>query len=482
MELMEQISAEERVGFIVRTAGMNRTKQELSRDYYVLLKLWREIENKAKAVPAPALLHQEGDFGVRSLRDYFTTEILEIRVDDIETFRKMRAYINTVAPRNVKMIKLYQDKTPLFDRYHLEPQIDAIYKERAELKSGGYLIINPTEAMITIDVNSGRASDRRDVEETAYRANLEAAEEIARQLRLRDLGGLIVIDFIDMKDRKHIAEIEKTFKKALSLDRSRTQISRISKFGMMELSRQRKKSNIQEISHVTCPHCKGAGMRPSLEYAALSTFRKIRLNVLKGTYASVRITLPHEIANYLLNQKRSDIVDLESLHSVSILISGNPDMLWEEAKFEFVEREMIPLPAHEAEEGKAEEVRAEGAPGEASRGPRKKRSRRGRRKPGERNHEPAQEAGQAPSEPQGPSRAEAGGTRAAGNDRRKETWRGDHHPHLRHLQILAGKPARIRNEVRGKENPPLSPFDKGGGKGDFFVPLSAVCYFLFPET
>ncbi|HEX7504865.1 MAG TPA: Rne/Rng family ribonuclease [Syntrophales bacterium] len=403
MELMEQISGEEKVGFIVRTAGMNRTKQELSRDYYVLLKLWREIENKAKGVSAPALLHQEGDFGVRSLRDYFTTEILEIWVDEIETFRKMRDYINTVAPRNVKMITLYQDKTPLFDRYHLEPQLDAIYKERAELKSGGYLIINPTEAMITIDVNSGRASDRRDVEETAYRANLEAAEEIARQLRLRDLGGLIVIDFIDMKDRKHIAEIEKTFKKALSLDRSRTQVSRISKFGMMELSRQRKKSNIQEISHVTCPDCKGAGMRPSLEYAALSTFRKIRLNVLRGHYASVRITLPHEIANYLLNQKRSEIVELESVHSVSIQISGDPDMLWEEAKFEFVEREVIPLPAPDAEEGKAEEARTNGAPGEGNRGPRKKRSRRGRRKPGDRAHEPAQEAGQAPLEPEGPS-------------------------------------------------------------------------------
>ena len=400
MALMEQIAAEDRVGFIVRTAGMNRTKQELSRDYYVLLKIWRDIEKKAREVHAPALIHQEGDFGVRSLRDYFTSEIQEILVDDLETFRKMRAYINTVAPRNVKMIKLYQDKTPLFDRYHLEPQIDAIYKERVELKSGGYLIINPTEAMITIDVNSGRASDRRDVEETAYRANLEAAEEIARQLRLRDLGGLIVIDFIDMKDRKHIAEIEKTFKKALSLDRARTQISRISKFGMMELSRQRKKSNIQEISHVTCPHCKGAGMRPSLEYAALSTFRKIRLNVLKGTYASVRITLPHEIANYLLNQKRSDIVELENQHNVSILISGNPDMLWEEAKFEFVEREPIPLAPPEAEEAGAEEPRAEGAAGEAGRGTRKKRSRRGRRRSGERREETAQEGGPAPAEPQ----------------------------------------------------------------------------------
>ncbi|HTZ40774.1 MAG TPA: Rne/Rng family ribonuclease [Syntrophales bacterium] len=399
MELMEQISAEERVGFIVRTAGMNRTKQELSRDYYVLLRIWREIEKKAKGVQAPALLHQEGDFGVRSLRDYFTTEIQEIWVDELETFRKMRAYLNTVAPRNVKMIKLYQDKTPLFDRYHLEPQIEAIYKERAELKSGGYLIINPTEAMITIDVNSGRASDRRDVEETAFRANLEAAEEIARQLRLRDLGGLIVIDFIDMKDRKHIAEIEKTFKKALSLDRSRTQISRISKFGMMELSRQRKKSNIQEISHVTCPHCKGTGMRPSLEYAALGTFRRIRLNVLRGTFSTVRITLPHEIANYLLNQKRSDIVALENQHGVLIMITGDPDMLWDEAKFEFVEREHIPQAA-EAEEGKADEVKTEAAHPEGGRGTRKRRSRGRRRRPGDRNHELAQEAGEVSSEPQ----------------------------------------------------------------------------------
>jgi len=169
---------------------------------------------------------------------------------------------------------------------------------------------------------------------------------------------------------------------------------------MMELSRQRKKSNIQEISHMTCPHCKGAGMRPSLEYAALSTFRKIRLNVLKGTYSSVRITLPHEIANYLLNQKRSDIVELENQHSVSIHISGNPDMLWEEAKFEFVEREHIPLPAPEAEEEKGEEAKAEGAPGEAGRGTRKKRSRRGRRRSGERRDEQEREAEQAPAEAQ----------------------------------------------------------------------------------
>jgi len=259
---MEQIKIEEGIGFIIRTAGMNRTKQELARDYQHLSRLWKEIQKRAKETAAPALIYQESDFGVCSLRDYFTTEIEEILVDDADTFRQMRAYCKAVTPRNVRIIKQYKDKTPIFDRYRLEDQIRVIYQDRVDLKSGGYLIINPTEAMITIDVNSGRASNKRNVEETAFRTNAEAAEEIARQLRLRDLGGLIVIDFIDMIDRKHEAEVEKIFKKALSVDRARIQLSRISKFGMLELSRQKKQSTIQEISYTQCPFCRGRGVRP----------------------------------------------------------------------------------------------------------------------------------------------------------------------------------------------------------------------------
>ncbi len=175
---------------------------------------------------APALIYQESDFGVRSLRDYFTTEIEEILVDDLETYRKMRAYCKAVAPRNLRMIKQYKERLPIFSQYNLEEQIREIYQERVELKSGGSIVISPTEAMITIDVNSGRASNKKNVEDTAFKTNLEAAEEIGRQLRLRDLGGLIVIDFIDMTDRKHDAEVEKTFKKALTLDRARIQMSR----------------------------------------------------------------------------------------------------------------------------------------------------------------------------------------------------------------------------------------------------------------
>jgi ribonuclease E len=253
----------------------------------------------------------------------------------------MREYSKAVVPRTVKLIKLYKEKTPLFDKNRLEEQIRVIYQDRVELKSGGYIIINPTEAMTTIDVNSGRASNKRNVEETAFKTNMEAAEEIARQLRLRDLGGLLVIDFIDMRDRKHEAEVEKTFKKALNVDRARIQMSRISKFGILELSRQKKQSTIQEISYNVCPYCKGRGVRPSLEYTALGAFRKIESQAVRGDYSVLKVKLPYEIADYLLNRKRNEISKLESTYNVSIHISGNPDITWDELKIETAAREVV---------------------------------------------------------------------------------------------------------------------------------------------
>jgi len=340
--LMEQIKVDEGIGFIIRTAGMNRTKQELFRDYHLLSRLWKEIQKRADSTTsAPALIHQESNFGVCSLRDYYTSEIEEILIDDVETYRKMREYSKAVVPRNLKLIKLYKEKTPLFDKYRLEDQIRVIYQDRVELKSGGYIIINPTEAMTTIDVNSGRASNKRNVEETAYRTNMEASEEIARQLRLRDLGGLIVIDFIDMRDRKHEAEVEKAFKKALHVDRSRIQMSRISKFGILELSRQKKQSTIQEISYTVCPYCKGRGARPSLEYTALGAFRKIESQAVRGDCAALKVKLPYEIADYLLNKKRIEIGKLESAHGVSIHITGSPDAQWDDLKIESVGKVMV---------------------------------------------------------------------------------------------------------------------------------------------
>jgi ribonuclease E len=343
-ELVEQITTEDGLGFIVRTAGMNRTKQELSRDYQHLSRLWKEIQKRASETAAPALIYQESAFGVRSLRDYFTPDIEEILVDDMETFRQMRAYCKAVAPRNVKVIKLAKEKNPIFDKYQLEDQIRVIYQDRVELKSGGYLIINPTEAMITIDVNSGRGSNKRNVEETAFKTNMEAAEEIARQLRLRDLGGLVVIDFIDMMDLKHNAEVEKAFKKAIDLDRARIQLSHISKFGIMELSRQKKQSTIQEISYTPCPFCRGRGVRPSLEYTALTAYRKIESQTVKGLISQIKVNLPYEVADYLLNQKRPEITHLESEYDMSIHISGNPDMAWDECRIETTKREALHPP------------------------------------------------------------------------------------------------------------------------------------------
>jgi ribonuclease E len=358
-ELVEQIQTEEGVGFIVRTAGMNRTKQELARDYQHLSRLWKEIRKGAAETAAPALIYQESAFGVRSLRDYFTTDIEEILVDDMETFRQVRAYCKAVAPRNVKMIKLDKEKTPLFDKYQLEDQIRVIYQDRVELKSGGYLIINPTEAMITIDVNSGRGSHKRNVEETAYQTNTEAAEEIARQLRLRDLGGLIVIDFIDMMDSKHNAEVEKAFKKALSVDRARIQLSHISKFGILELSRQKKQSTIQEISYTTCPFCRGRGVRPSLEYTALNAYRKIESQAVKGFSSLIKLLVPYEVADYLLNQKRAEISRLENDYDMSIHISGSPDMAWDEWKIETTKRETPVAPEQTNHVRKASEDKDE---------------------------------------------------------------------------------------------------------------------------
>jgi len=380
-EMVNQIKVEEGMGIIIRTAGINRTKQELSRDYQQLLRLWKDILKKAEEKPAPTLIYQESDFGVFSLRDYYTSDIEEIWVDDQETFRKMRAYCKTVMPRVAKNIKLYREKVPIFDAYGLEDQVRVIYQERVDLKSGGYIVINPTEAMITIDVNSGRASNKRNVEETAFRTNLEAAEEVARQLRLRDLGGLIVIDFIDMMDRQHIAEVEKVFKKATSIDRSRIQFSRISKFGIMELSRQKKQSTIQEISYTACPYCRGTGYRPSLEYIALSAFRRIESQAVRGCYAQLRVTLPYAVAEYLLNQKRAELARLESQYEMTIQITGSPDVSWDDMNIAVTERAVvegeIPVEA-EVLEG-SDEVEVSATPDDTS--PKKKRRRpRHRRK------------------------------------------------------------------------------------------------------
>lgn len=357
--VMKQIKIPEDMGFIVRTAGYNRTKQEISRDYQHLVRLWKEINKKVQSIDHPSMIYQETDFGVRSIRDYLTSEIEEILIDDLETFRKMRAYLKAISPRYIRMLKHYKEKTPLFDNYNLEEQIRVIYQERVELKSGGHIVINPTEAMITIDVNSGRGSHKKNIEETAFKTNIEACEEIARQLRLRDLGGLIAIDFIDMMDKKHNAEVEKAFKKALSIDKARIQLSRISKFGILELSRQKKQSTIQEISYTKCPYCKGSGLRPSLEAAALGAFRKIESEVVKGICSELKIILPHEIADYILNRKRSELLDLETEFDITLNIAGSAEIPWDKVEIQQKAKEHVDAQGHHEENA---EIKTEETP------------------------------------------------------------------------------------------------------------------------
>jgi len=338
--VMEQITEQENMGFIVRTAGMSRTKQELIRDYQMLLRLWKDIKGKSEKTTAPGLIYQETDFAIRAFRDYYTSDINEILVDDFETAQKMRAYCKAVSPRNIRMIKFYKEETPLFDQYDIEDQINEIYQPCVTLKSGVSIVIEPTEAGITIDVNSGRLK-KHDAEETAYKTNMEAAVEIARQLRLRDLGGLIVVDFIDMMDKRHITQVEKTFRDALKEDRSRIQLARISRFGMLELSRQKKQSTIQEISYSLCPYCRGSGVRPSVEYMALSALRRIKAEAAKEQSSEISVTLPPEVTAYLLNQKRSQLSKLEALHGVSVTVSGDSDLLWGEFQSKTVKRELV---------------------------------------------------------------------------------------------------------------------------------------------
>jgi ribonuclease E len=343
-EIVSQLAPPPDMGIIVRTAGLNRNKTELQRDLTYLQRLWSSVKEKSQQAPAPALIYQEHDLVIRSIRDYFTPDIQEVLVDNREVYRRARDFFQAVMPRYQGRVKLYRDKKPLFTKHQLEDQIEAIYSHKVELKSGGSVVIDPTEALVAIDVNSGRATKEKGIEETAFKTNLEAAQEVARQLRLRDLGGLIVIDFIDMRNMKNIQEVEKALRQAVKRDKARTQVSRISQFGLLELSRQRLKPTILEGNYFTCPHCDGSGLIKSPISLALTILRRIRTEAAKETLASVKAALPMEVANYLLNQKRKEIARLEEDYAITIYLTGNAAARQNEYEIEFVKRE-IPFEA-----------------------------------------------------------------------------------------------------------------------------------------
>ncbi|MBI5657733.1 MAG: Rne/Rng family ribonuclease [Geobacter sp.] len=364
-ETIAKLEIPEGIGYIVRTEAVGKTKTELQKDLQYLLKLNASIREKAAGVKAPAAVYQETDLVTRMLRDYFTAEIDEVLVDSQEVYRQIKAFFKETMPKFEKLVKLHLEKRPIFSRYQLEEQIDLIYEKKVPLPSGGSLVIEPTEALVSIDVNSGKTTGEKGVEDTAYKTNQEAAEEAARQLRLRDLGGLIVIDFIDMRDRKHMAEVEKTLKNALKMDKARVTVGKISQFGMLEMSRQRIKQTLDQAIHLECPHCSGRGKVKNVESMALSFLRKVHGAAAKGTVSEVRGGLPLEVAYYLLNRKKRELGQIEDDYDIAVTIKGKPSFLMNQLEIEMIKRER---PAHD-EHHHAEEAETLLPPGEQLSGP-----------------------------------------------------------------------------------------------------------------
>ena len=326
-QAMSQLQVPTGMGVIVRTAGVSRNEHELAWDLQVLLQLWDAILKSIENRSAPFLIYQEGNVIIRAIRDHLKPDISEILIDTEAAFKEAVDHIKLVRPDYIHKVKLYNDKSvPLFNRYQIEGQIESAFQREVRLPSGGSIVIDPTEAMISIDINSARATKGSDIEETAYNTNLEAADEIGRQLRLRDVGGLIVIDFIDMLVPKHQRDVENRLNNALSQDRARIQTSRISRFGLLEMSRQRLKPSLGESSQIVCPRCSGQGSIRTVDSLALSVLRLIEEEATKPATLQIRATLSVDVATFLLNEKRVIISQLESRHNTQILILPNPHM------------------------------------------------------------------------------------------------------------------------------------------------------------
>ena len=327
-DVLEELDIPEGMGVIVRTAGAERSKAEIKRDYEYLLRLWNEIRDLTLRSTAPALIYEEGDLIKRSIRDLYTRDIDEVLVEGEEGYRTAKAFMKMLMPSHARRVQPYRDtEIGLLHRFQVEGQIDAIHSPIAQLRSGGYVVINQTEALVAIDVNSGRSTRERNIEETAVRTNLEAAEEIARQLRMRDLAGLIVIDFIDMEENRNQAAVERRLKEALKSDRARIQVGRISPFGLLEMSRQRLRPSLVETSTQPCPHCGGTGFIRSTESTALYVLRSIEEEGMRRRSAEICVYVPTTVALYILNQKRDSLMQLEARYSLRVLVARDDTLI-----------------------------------------------------------------------------------------------------------------------------------------------------------
>lgn len=355
--IVRELPLTSEMSMIVRTAGEDKTKADIVRDYNYLIRSWNQIRLSALQTQAPALIHEEGNLIKRALRDMYTKDISEIIVDGENAYRMARDFVKILSPHNLKKIKsCKKDDIPLFQRFQVEGQLDKLHDCNVQLESGGYLVINPTEALVSIDVNSGRATKEKDLEETALKTNLEAADEIAKQLRMRNLAGLIVVDFIDMEEPQNNHAVEKRMKEAMKKDRARVQIAKMSCFGLLEISRQRMHSSFMESNYQTCPHCHGQGVIRTVESSAVMILRNIEEEGIKNRSSRINVTVPAEVALYLLNQKRQTLVELEQKYKMCIVVSADSSITnVADSKIERIKN----VKANTPEEDKKSETKAE---------------------------------------------------------------------------------------------------------------------------
>ena len=370
--IVDSLDLPDGMAVILRTAGQSRTKAEIKRDYQYLLRLWEQIRDRTLASTAPALIHEEANLIKRSIRDLYRSEIDEVLVEGDEGYRTAKKFMGMLMPSHARRVQPYRDASPIFTRHQVEGQLDSMHGAEVKLPSGGSIVLNPTEALVAIDVNSGRSTRERGIEETALGTNLEAADEIARQLRLRDLAGLIVVDFIDMDEGRNARAVERRLKEAARSDRARIQMGRISGFGLLELSRQRLRPSVQEIGSVECPHCAGSGLVRSTESAALHALRAIEEEGVRGRAGRVRLTVPSTVALYLVNRKRAALGDAEARYGLAVEIATDDSDSLSECRVETLEARAgeAPPPAAPADAGDAP-ADAGDAPARRSRGRRK---------------------------------------------------------------------------------------------------------------
>jgi len=336
--IMNDLEVPKGMGVIVRTAGAKRTKAEIKRDFEYLSRLWSEIRDTTLKSIAPNLIHEEGNLVKRSIRDMYNKDIEEVLIQGENAYKTAKAFMKMLMPSHAKNVKSYKDKIPLFLRYNVERQIENSLKSIVQLKSGGYLVIHPTEALVSVDVNSGRSTKERNVERTALKTNIEAAEEVARQMRLRDLAGLIVIDFIDMDEHKNNRAVERTMKNALTRDRARVQTSKISQFGLMEISRQRKRRSLLEGSTAHCEHCEGVGRKRSIESSALTAIRAVEEYGVRGKAKRILLKVSKDVALYLFNEKRELLQKIDKQSGLFTELVGDDQLIRPQFEIELLEK------------------------------------------------------------------------------------------------------------------------------------------------